>query len=134
MNSILQCLSNTVYLLEYCLDNSYVDDLNKTMSVMKGSLFSSYATLIKNMWKSEEPISPHEFKSQIARFAPRFVGYAQQDAEGLCLVYSLFLSFLFWHILLIIFSLSFSRVSLLSTKRTSRRCKLCKKEADSRDI
>jgi ubiquitin C-terminal hydrolase len=50
---------------------------------MKGSLFNSFATLIKKMWKNDELlISPSEFKSQIARFAPRFVNYAQQDAEG----------------------------------------------------
>ena len=52
------------------------------MSVMKGALFNSYASLIKKMWKNEDIISPKEFKDQIARFAPRFVGYAQQDAEG----------------------------------------------------
>jgi ubiquitin carboxyl-terminal hydrolase 2/21 len=81
MNSILQCLSNTKCLLEYCLQNSYQADLNNTMSVMKGSLFSSYASLIKLMWNGGNLVSPQEFKSQIARFAPRFVGYAQQDAE-----------------------------------------------------
>ena len=52
------------------------------MSVMKGALFNSYASLIKKMWKNEDIVSPKEFKDQIARFAPRFVGYAQQDAEG----------------------------------------------------
>jgi ubiquitin carboxyl-terminal hydrolase 2/21 len=51
------------------------------MSVMKGSLFRSYAALIKTMWKTNDIVSPLDFKSQIARFAPRFVGYAQQDAE-----------------------------------------------------
>ena len=82
MNSILQCLSNTRCLLEYCLSGSYNNDINTTMSVMKGALFNSYASLIKKMWKNEDIISPKEFKDQIARFAPRFVGYAQQDAEG----------------------------------------------------
>ena len=90
MNSILQCLSNTRFLTEYCLQESDVDDLNKTLSVMKGSLFCSYASLIKLMWKQQQQyqdnlsapvVSPQDFKSQIARFAPRFLGYAQQDAE-----------------------------------------------------
>lgn len=83
MNSILQCLSNTKCLLEYCVKNVYTDDINTTLSVMKGSLFNAYASLIKTMWKSDNIVSPQDFKSQIARFAPRFVGYAQQDAEGL---------------------------------------------------
>lgn len=91
MNSILQCLSNTKCLLEYCLRGSYVNDLNTTLSVMKGSLFRSYALLIKTMWKNDDVVSPQDFKSQIARFAPRFVGYAQQDAEGLYFIIILFL-------------------------------------------
>jgi hypothetical protein len=82
MNSIIQCLSNTKFLLEYCLNGKYEDDINTSLSLMKGSLFRSYASLIKKMWKANEDIvNPQEFKSQIAKFAPRFVGYAQQDAE-----------------------------------------------------
>lgn len=81
MNCVLQCLSNTKCLLEYCLTNSYQDDLNTTMSVMKGSLFNSYGSLMKQMWSGGSVVSLQDFKSQLARFAPRFVGYAQQDAE-----------------------------------------------------
>ncbi len=81
MNSVLQCLSNTRCLLEYCLTNSYKGDLNTSMSVMKGSLFSSYASLVKQMWSGGSIVSLQDFKSQLARFAPRFVGYQQQDAE-----------------------------------------------------
>ena len=59
MNSILQCLSNTRFLTEYCLQDHYLDDLNKTLSVMKGSLFCSYAALIKTIWKNYDvPVSP----------------------------------------------------------------------------
>ena len=64
------------------MTDSYKKDINTTLSVMKGSLFNSYASLIKLMWKNENIVSPTEFKNQIAKFAPRFVGYAQQDAEG----------------------------------------------------
>lgn len=82
MNSIIQCLSNTKFLLEYCLNGAYEDDINTSLSLMKGSLFRSYAALIKKLWKANEDIvNPQDFKSQIAKFAPRFVGYAQQDAE-----------------------------------------------------
>jgi ubiquitin carboxyl-terminal hydrolase 2 len=116
MNTILQSLSNTKYLLEYCLRNKYSEDINTTMSVMKGSLFKSYATLIKLMWKSDKysVINPQDFKSQIARFAPRFVGYSQQDSEG-------DLSFSLITTKIIIIHLIFDflhRISLLSTKGT----------------
>lgn len=80
MNCVLQCLSNTKCLLEYVLSNSYQNEINTTMSVMKGSLFNSYASLVKQMWSGGNIVSLADFKSQLARFAPRFVGYAQQDA------------------------------------------------------
>ena len=86
MNSILQCLSNTKCLLEYCLKNTYQDDINTALSVMKGRLFNSYASLIITMWRSESAVSPQNFKSQISEFAPRFDGYNQHDAEGLNLL------------------------------------------------
>lgn len=82
MNSILQCLSNTKFLLEYCLRGAYQNDLNTTLSVMKGSLFKSYANLIKTMWKSNDIVIPSEMRNNIIRFAPKFMGYAQHDAEG----------------------------------------------------
>ena len=64
MNSILQCLSNTRFLTEYCLQGVYSNDLNTTMSVMKGSLFRSYAALIKTMWKNDDVlVSPQGNKS-----------------------------------------------------------------------
>ena len=39
MNSVLQCLSNTRQLLDYCLEEKYVTEINTTTSNMKGSLF-----------------------------------------------------------------------------------------------
>ncbi|XP_031569756.1 ubiquitin carboxyl-terminal hydrolase 2-like isoform X2 [Actinia tenebrosa] len=83
MNSILQCLSQSMVLTEYMLKGSYTKQINSRSS-MKGKLVQAYAELIKSMWKpshSETAISPHSFKTQIQRFAPRFVGYNQQDAQ-----------------------------------------------------
>uniref|UniRef100_A0A8C2F1M7 Ubiquitin carboxyl-terminal hydrolase 2 n=1 Tax=Cyprinus carpio TaxID=7962 RepID=A0A8C2F1M7_CYPCA len=44
---------------------------------------SEFAKLIQTMWtsSSSEAVSPSEFKTQIQRYAPRFVGYNQQDAQ-----------------------------------------------------
>ncbi|VDP69579.1 unnamed protein product [Echinostoma caproni] len=77
------CLSNTAPLLEYCLGDRYLEELNKSSS-MRGTLFASYASLMKDLWEPEprdSSVSPHQFKTQIQRFAPRFVGYSQQDAQ-----------------------------------------------------
>ncbi|EDV19464.1 uncharacterized protein TRIADDRAFT_33494, partial [Trichoplax adhaerens] len=83
MNSILQCLSNTKALTSFVLDNSYSRFISGKSS-MHGKLMEAYASLMRSMWKSdtkETALSPATFKSQIQRFAPRFVGYSQQDAQ-----------------------------------------------------
>ncbi|XP_060643252.1 ubiquitin carboxyl-terminal hydrolase 2 isoform X2 [Anolis sagrei] len=82
MNSILQCLSNTKELRDYCLQNQYVRDLNNN-SRMQMNLMAEFAKLIQALWTSSpnESVSPSEFKTQIQRYAPRFVGYNQQDAQ-----------------------------------------------------
>ncbi|XP_025100726.1 ubiquitin carboxyl-terminal hydrolase 2-like [Pomacea canaliculata] len=83
MNSVLQCLSNTRPLLEWCLNDEYQVEINTTTSSMKGSLVKAFATLMKSLWKegSSGYVSPNAFKTQIQKFAPRFVGYSQQDAQ-----------------------------------------------------
>ncbi|XP_029028290.1 ubiquitin carboxyl-terminal hydrolase 2a isoform X2 [Betta splendens] len=82
MNSILQCLSNTHSLRDYCLHNSHRRDLNNN-SRTNTALMEEFAKLIQTMWTScsSEAVSPSEFKTQIQRYAPRFVGYNQQDAQ-----------------------------------------------------
>ncbi|XP_008306959.1 ubiquitin carboxyl-terminal hydrolase 2 isoform X2 [Cynoglossus semilaevis] len=82
MNSILQCLSNTQNLRDYCLHNSHRRDLNNN-SRTNTALMEEFATLMQTMWSSSssEAVSPSEFKTQIQRYAPRFVGYNQQDAQ-----------------------------------------------------
>ncbi|KAM9732560.1 ubiquitin carboxyl-terminal hydrolase 2a isoform 2-T5 [Menidia menidia] len=82
MNSILQCLSNTHSLRDYCLHNSHRRDLNNN-SRTNTALMEEFAKLIQTMWtsSSSEAVSPSEFKTQIQRYAPRFMGYNQQDAQ-----------------------------------------------------
>ncbi|XP_005378392.1 PREDICTED: ubiquitin carboxyl-terminal hydrolase 2 isoform X1 [Chinchilla lanigera] len=82
MNSILQCLSNTRELRDYCLQRLYMRDLCHTSSVHT-ALMEEFAKLIQTIWTScpNDVVSPSEFKTQIQRYAPRFVGYNQQDAQ-----------------------------------------------------
>jgi len=42
MNSIIQCLSSTRPLLEYCLDEAYVDDINEQSSRMHGTMMKGF--------------------------------------------------------------------------------------------
>ncbi|EEB19889.1 ubiquitin carboxyl-terminal hydrolase, putative [Pediculus humanus corporis] len=84
MNSVLQCLSNTKPLLEYLLHEEYMTDINFTISAMKGSLIKAFSNVIQELWApnaEDKIINTTNFKSQIQKFAPRFMGYAQQDAQ-----------------------------------------------------
>uniref|UniRef100_A0A452VG76 Ubiquitin carboxyl-terminal hydrolase 2 n=1 Tax=Ursus maritimus TaxID=29073 RepID=A0A452VG76_URSMA len=82
MNSILQCLSNTRELRDYCLQRLYMRDLSHSSNVHT-ALMEEFAKLIQTIWTSSpnDVVSPSEFKTQIQRYAPRFVGYNQQDAQ-----------------------------------------------------
>ncbi|XP_063293069.1 ubiquitin carboxyl-terminal hydrolase 2 isoform X1 [Pelobates fuscus] len=81
MNSILQCLSNTKDLRDYCLQNSHRRDLNSKNC--NTAIMEEFARLLQAMWTSSanEVVSPSDFKTQIQRYAPRFMGYNQQDAQ-----------------------------------------------------
>lgn len=84
MNSVLQCLSNTRPLLEYLCDERYADDINTSLSCMKGALIKAFGIVIKELWRSGEKdavVNTTALKSQVQRFAPRFMGYSQQDAQ-----------------------------------------------------
>ncbi|KAJ8706411.1 hypothetical protein PYW08_011037 [Mythimna loreyi] len=84
MNSVLQCLSNTKPLLEYLTDDKYTDDINTTLSCMKGALIKAFGIVIKELWlrgEKDAVVNTTALKSQVQRFAPRFMGYSQQDAQ-----------------------------------------------------
>ncbi|XP_049768106.1 ubiquitin carboxyl-terminal hydrolase 21-like [Schistocerca cancellata] len=84
MNSVIQCLSNTKPLLEYLLNDGHLPDINTTVSGMKGALIKAFTTVIQELWHSDSNgtvVNTTALKSQIQRFAPRFMGYSQQDAQ-----------------------------------------------------
>ncbi|GJQ85908.1 hypothetical protein Trydic_g21763 [Trypoxylus dichotomus] len=84
MNSVIQCLSNTKPLLEYVRRDAYLSDINTSISSMKGALIKAFSQVIKELWSedsSDRVVNTVSLKSQIQRFAPRFMGYAQQDAQ-----------------------------------------------------
>ncbi|KAF3705843.1 Ubiquitin carboxyl-terminal hydrolase 2 [Channa argus] len=81
MNSILQCLSNTPELRDYCLRNVHRTELNDNCRT-DAALMEEFARLTQSLWTSvNEAISPSDFRSQIQRYAPKFVGCNQQDAQ-----------------------------------------------------
>lgn len=83
MNSVIQCLSNTRPLLEYLLNQKYLADINTTTSSMKGALIKAFNQVIHELWEigSDQIVNTNALKSHIQKFAPRFMGYSQQDAQ-----------------------------------------------------
>jgi ubiquitin carboxyl-terminal hydrolase 2/21 len=83
MNSVLQCLSHTQPLTSYFCKEFEKEARNKDNS-KKGRLARSYAALLKEMWHApgqDCDFALSDFKKQIQKFAPRFVGYSQQDSQ-----------------------------------------------------
>uniref|UniRef100_A0A6M2DM14 Ubiquitin carboxyl-terminal hydrolase n=1 Tax=Xenopsylla cheopis TaxID=163159 RepID=A0A6M2DM14_XENCH len=78
MNSVLQCLSNTRLLTEYVKNDSCCGEIGPN-----GALIKAFSTLICELWApgSSRVINTSLLKSQVQKIAPRFMGYAQQDAQ-----------------------------------------------------
>ena len=85
MNSALQCLSHSSLLTDYFLSDKYEADINTENPIgMGGELANEYANLIGALWRDGAlTVTPRKFKYSLARFAPQFSGYMQQDAQEL---------------------------------------------------
>ncbi|XP_068242190.1 ubiquitin carboxyl-terminal hydrolase 19-like [Palaemon carinicauda] len=83
MNSVLQCLINTIELREYFLDFSFQQDINKDNPLgMGGKLASSFAFLMKLLWSGTfRSHAPTKLKSVMSMKANQFSGFAQHDAQ-----------------------------------------------------
>lgn len=70
MNSGLQCLSNTVDLAEYFLENKYFDDINLQNPLgTKGVLVKKFGALLKKIWfGTQRVINPSELKIAVGKF------------------------------------------------------------------
>ncbi|XP_054714198.1 ubiquitin carboxyl-terminal hydrolase 2-like isoform X2 [Uloborus diversus] len=82
MNAVLQCLSHTPPLMDYCLRGSHLSDINYR-SQTRGDLIKVFADFMKNMAesKSKSAISPYQLRREVQRYASRFCGDNQQDAQ-----------------------------------------------------
>ncbi|XP_065845344.1 ubiquitin carboxyl-terminal hydrolase 15-like [Oscarella lobularis] len=84
MNSVLQCLSNVPILTEYFLTNEYKGEINRDNPLgMRGHLAESYGELMHEMWSERAVVAPRRFKSEVGKFAPRFLGSKQPDSQEL---------------------------------------------------
>ena len=85
MNSIIQCLSNSVGLREFFLSNDWERELNvKNKLGSGGKIARSFSSLMREMWEGSvetDVISPIELKRSVSSFIDRFEGFRQHDSQ-----------------------------------------------------
>ncbi|XP_051952951.1 ubiquitin carboxyl-terminal hydrolase 8-like [Xyrauchen texanus] len=87
MNSILQCLCNTVAMAEYFTRNYYQEDINRANILgHKGEVVEEFSVVMKALWSGQyKCISPQDFKGTICKINNRFSSYEHQDSQELLL-------------------------------------------------
>ncbi|KAF1808253.1 UCH-domain-containing protein [Eremomyces bilateralis CBS 781.70] len=84
MNSALQCLKSIPELSIYFLRNEYRKELNPDNPIgHSGQMAKSYAELLKQLFESDVPVTPSNFKRVTSKCAPQFSGYQQHDSQEL---------------------------------------------------
>lgn len=86
MNSILQCLSNTLQLSDYILSGESKEDVNKKSKVVH--VYNSYSTLLYNIWEMNQVIKPKTFIESISSIHKKYFKCSQQDSYE-CFLYIL---------------------------------------------
>jgi ubiquitin carboxyl-terminal hydrolase 4/11/15 len=73
MNSGIQCISNTVELVQYLLDNKYKAEINLENPLgSKGRLISKLSNLVRKIWyDNKASIAPFSFKKTIGELQPQ---------------------------------------------------------------
>ncbi|KAL7730631.1 hypothetical protein ACLKA6_003409 [Drosophila palustris] len=81
MNSILQCLSNTPQLMEFCVSNkykNYISRQNKT----NGQIIEEVAALMKVLWNGQyKCVASRDLRYVVGQYQKIFSGVDQQDSH-----------------------------------------------------
>jgi ubiquitin C-terminal hydrolase len=88
MNSILQCLFNSLKLTDYILSTDYKDDLDVKNRKNEQYVLHSYVTLLNHVWESNQLIKPKTFIENLSKFHRKYYSLQQQDSHE-CLMYIL---------------------------------------------
>jgi ubiquitin C-terminal hydrolase len=88
MNSILQCLFNSLKLTDYILSCNYKDDLDHKYHKNEKYVLHSYVTLLNHIWDSNQLIKPKTFIENLSKFHRKYYSLEQQDSHE-CLLYIL---------------------------------------------
>jgi len=90
LNSILQCLSNTLKLTDYFLSCKYKEDDPDNSNKYKKEYYIviSYINLMINIWEQNQTLKPKSFVENISKFVNKYFTLRQQDSHE-CLMYIL---------------------------------------------
>ncbi|XP_068601892.1 ubiquitin carboxyl-terminal hydrolase 32 [Brachionichthys hirsutus] len=85
MNSSIQCVSNTKPLTDYFISGRHLYELNRTNPIgMRGHMAKCYGDLMMELWSgTQKNVAPLKLRWTIAKYAPRFNGFQQQDSQEL---------------------------------------------------
>ncbi|XP_066566090.1 ubiquitin carboxyl-terminal hydrolase 21 isoform X2 [Amia ocellicauda] len=80
LNAVLQCLSHTLPLRDYCLSEKYRQEMS---SQKDPELMDAFSRVLSDLWAEEgaSPVHPGRFFSLFKESVPCFNGYSQQDAQ-----------------------------------------------------
>ncbi|XP_053337864.1 ubiquitin carboxyl-terminal hydrolase 21 isoform X4 [Clarias gariepinus] len=81
LNAIVQCLSHTKGLRDYCLTKTYLQDM---CSSQEPKLMNEFTKVLEGLWSTEErkrAVNPERFYRVFKEALPCFSGYSQQDAQ-----------------------------------------------------
>ncbi|XP_017057189.1 ubiquitin carboxyl-terminal hydrolase 8 isoform X1 [Drosophila ficusphila] len=81
MNSILQCLSNTPQLTEYCISNKYKNNISRNNKT-NGQVIEEVAALIKELWNGQyKCVASRDLRYVVGQYQKIFRGVDQQDSH-----------------------------------------------------
>ena len=74
LNSILQCLSNTLKLTDYFLSGKIKEDDPEELNKRKHEyyLVLSYINLLNNIWETNQVLRPKSFFENLAKFIQKY--------------------------------------------------------------
>lgn len=81
LNAVVQCLSHTRVLRNYCLLKSYK---HEKFSKEEAKLMDTFSQVLSDLWDVREGdavVNPRQFYSVFKAAVPYFSGYSQQDAQ-----------------------------------------------------
>lgn len=90
MNSIIQCLSNSLKLTDYFLSNRHVIDDPEYQNKKKRefSFLMSYVYLLQHIWEKNQLLKPKSFSEAFKFVVEKYAQPTQQDSHE-CLIYLL---------------------------------------------